>query len=313
MARELLRSSQLRLADLEAFCAVAEHHSYVAAARSTGMSASGVTRAIQGVEAVVGHQLVSRSQRSVSLTPAGEAYYRVAKAALRQLSGANEALSQAAADLSGWVRFSAPSLLESHVLPQALERVAQKHPGLHFDVSFTDAFVDPAQSGLDFAIRGAFPLSSNLIGRTLWKYDRFLCASPHYVESHGSPTQPDALGGHRFLIHTGPRLLRSWHLIRTSEASIVRVHVDAKHRVSSGSGVLQLLLAGEGIARLASWVAQPLIDEGRLVRVCPDYRVVSSDGRQAEMHAVYQGPTPSAGTKAIIKALRDFGAELGLR
>ncbi|SEL11522.1 DNA-binding transcriptional regulator, LysR family [Pseudoxanthomonas sp. GM95] len=313
MARELLRSNQLRLADLEAFCAVAEKLSYVAAARSTGMSASGVTRAIQGVEAVVGHQLVNRSQRGVSLTPAGEAYYRVAKSALRQLSGASETLSQAASDLSGWVRFSAPSLLEAHVLPQALARVALKHPGLHFDVTFTDAFVDPAQSGMDFAIRGAFPLSSNLIGQTLWKYDRFLCASPHYVETHGSPTQPDVLGGHRFLIHTGPRLLRDWHLIRTREGGIVRVHIDATHRVSSGSGVLQLLLAGEGIARLASWVAQPLIDEGRLVRICPGYRVVSSTGKQAEMHAVYQGPTPSAGTKAIIKALRALGSELVLK
>ncbi len=302
MTRSIVRPQQLRIADLEAFCAVAERLSYVAAARSTSMSPSAVTRAIQSVEAALGRELVSRNHRNVSLTPAGEAYYEIAKSALRQLASAGEVFARSASELQGWVRFSAPPILESRLLPEALAEVAARHPSLHLDITYTDAFVDPAQAGLDFAIRGGYPASSSLIGQTLWRYDRYLCASPAYVERHGFPERPEELDGHSFVIHTGPRLLRDWHL--HDGRGTVQVHVDTTHRVNTGSGLTELLLRGVGISRLASWVAQPLLDSGALVRVCPRHTVVSRTGQPAEMHVVYQGHELSGQSRAVIAAVR---------
>jgi DNA-binding transcriptional LysR family regulator len=46
-------------------------------------------------------------------------------------------------------------------------------------------------------------------------------------------------------------------------------------------------LGGVGIGRLASWVAEPFLRDGTLVRVCSDYRIVSSSGQDPVMHAVY--------------------------
>lgn len=302
MPRALHRPDPIRLVDLQAFCAVAEHLSFVAAARSTGMSTSTVTRSVQALEQVLGCELVSRSHRHASLTPAGEAYYQAVKPALRQLADAGEALAQPHGALEGWVRLVAPPVLETRVLPQALAQVCSEHPRLHVDVSFSDSAVDPAEAGLDFAIRGGYPVSSQLIGKTLWRYERWLCASPAYVARHGLPADPQALAPHQFLVHTGPRVLRTWLLQGEGEA--VPVPAVAAHRVSSGASLLALLEAGLGIARVADWIAAPLIAQGRLLRICAGHRLVSRSGRSAEMHVVHQRHALSSASRAVIAAIR---------
>jgi len=296
------RLKSLRISDLEAFCAVAERLSYVAAARSIGMNPSTVTRAVQALEEALGRELVSRNQRNVSLTPAGEAYYEIAKSATRQLSLASDAVAKSSKDLQGWVRFSAPAILETRVLPQALAAVSRAFPKLRLDVTYTDAIVDPAQAGLDFAIRGGYPSDSNLIGQTLWRYDRYLCASPSYVALYGVPSSIGELTRHRFVIHTGPRLLRDWHL--TDGKDVVKLPVDPAHRVSTGPGLIEMVVAGMGITRLASWVAEPMIEAGSLIRICPDYTIVSRLGQQAEMHAVYQSIHISELARVVLDGIK---------
>ena len=62
-------------------------------------------------------------------------------------------------------RLSAPDLLG--VLP-VLRRYAEDYPDVRIDISYTDKWVDPIAEGLDFAVRGGFPASSELLGARLW-------------------------------------------------------------------------------------------------------------------------------------------------
>jgi DNA-binding transcriptional LysR family regulator len=297
----------LRVADLSAYCAVAERRSFVDAARSLGTTPSTVTRAVQSIEALVGEELINRTQRFTSLTPAGEAFYDVAKGVVNLLKDGTDALSKNSGAVSGWVRFSASAILETHFLPEVLLDLTKAHPELKVDVTYTDESVNPAEAGLDFAIRGAYPVDSNLIGQTLWTYDRYLVASSRYIEKYGAVDHPRALNTHRIIMHTGPRILKDWHLKGLNES--VRVKVDPTHRVSTGSGLLAFTLQGMGIARMASWVAEPLIACGQLVRVCPDYVVISSTGRRAEMHAVYQSSALSRRARSVLKFVRQRAAQ----
>lgn len=303
MSRTKTRLESLRIAELAAFCLVAEKRSFVDAARALGATPSSTTRAVQAVEALVGQELVSRTRRAVALTPAGESYYEIAKAALRQLQAGTEAVSRAGLDLRGWVRFSVPAAFQTFFLPDVLAAITARHENLRLDVTYTDLRVDPAQAGLDFAIRGAYPGDSDLIGQTLWRYDRYLCASPDYVAAHGLALVPDDLARHRVVMHTGPRILSDWTLQRGDERQ--RLRIAPAHRVDSGAALVALVQRGLGIGRLASWIADPLIATGRLVRVCPGHVVVSSTGRQAEIHAVYSSRALSRRARVILKELRD--------
>ena len=61
---------------MRAFVAVATHASFAEAARRLRWTPSGVTRAVAGLEAHLGQTLLSRTTRSVRLTPHGEVYLR---------------------------------------------------------------------------------------------------------------------------------------------------------------------------------------------------------------------------------------------
>jgi DNA-binding transcriptional LysR family regulator len=202
----------------------------------------------------------------------------------------------------GRLRFSAPDLLGVTLLPAVLRRYAAEHPGVTVDIHYTDKAIDPIAEGLDFAIRGGFPASSDLLGARLWPYERLLCASPDYVARLGLPREPEELARHRLIMHTGPRVLKDWHLRR--DKRIVRMHAEPAVRVSTSSGLMALALQGVGIARLADWAAAPEIARGTLVRVCPGYTATSARGVAPQMHAVYGSRSLPARARAMLAAIR---------
>lgn len=290
--------------EYQVFCAVAERQSFVLAARALGASPSAVTRAVQALERQVGAQLLLRSKNSVVLTPQGESYFQSARGLLRLESEAREALRDTQSGDHGRLRFSAPDLLGVTLLPAVLRRYAADYPGVTVDINYTDKWVDPIAEGLDFAIRGGFPASSELLGARLWPYARLLCASPDYVARMGLPREPEELARHRLIMHTGPRVLKDWHLRR--DKRIVRMHAEPAVRVSTGSGLMALALQGVGIARLADWAAAPEIARGTLLRVCPGYTATSAQGVAPQMHAVYASRSLPARARPMLAAIRQY-------
>ncbi|MFT8231866.1 LysR substrate-binding domain-containing protein [Pseudomonas guariconensis] len=278
MALDMLR-------EIQAFVTVAHKRSFVAAARALGRSPSAVTRAVQALENNAGAKLLNRSASTVTLTEAGERLLPHAERLLDVQRDAVDALAALSGSSQGWIRFAAPELLGQQLLPAVLASFSQQYPQVTLDVQFSDQALDPLQGKFDFVIRGAFPQSSELIGYPLWSYRRYLYASPDYLARHGMPEHPEALHGHALILHTAPRVLKAWHFYRDGQISSLRPH--PRLRLSAGGAILQSALAGAGIARLADWVAEPMVHAGRLVRVCTDYRLTSSSGQDPQMHALY--------------------------
>lgn len=293
---------------LEAFATVARKRSFVAAARTLGRSPSALTRAVQGLEESAGVKLFNRSSSAVSLTEAGERLLPHACKMLELQREADEDLAGLSGMASGWVRFSAPESLGHGVLPQLIAQYAEGYPDVNVDVIFTDETLDPVRSKLDFSIRGAFAQSSDLIGYPLWSYSRHLYASPGYLQRRGTPEAIEALEAHSLILHTAPRILKEWNFRSEQQAISVRVHPG--FRFSSGVAVFQAALAGIGIARLADWLAEPEVQAGRLRRVCPEYRLTSSNGDSPQMHAVYPAGNLPLRVKALLEVIRGFGHSL---
>ena len=83
-----------RSGEMEVFARVVQEGGFTAAARSLGLTPSGVSKLVARLETRLGTRLLARSTRVVSLTEEGEAYYH---AALRVLKELNEAEHVAAA------------------------------------------------------------------------------------------------------------------------------------------------------------------------------------------------------------------------
>src|SRR5215475_16012585 len=62
-------------ASVKAFVAVADKGGFAKAAREAGAATSSIMRQVDALEEHLGTILLNRSTRSVTLTPAGEAYY----------------------------------------------------------------------------------------------------------------------------------------------------------------------------------------------------------------------------------------------
>lgn len=291
--------------ELQAFCAVVERQSFVTAARMLGRSPSAVTRAVQALEQRLGHELLKRSQKLVGITDAGNTYYAYASEIIAMQDEAEEKLASAAAKPQGWIRFSAPEGMALRLMPKVITRFCEEYPDVQIDVRYADGLIDPTMESLDFAIRGAFPKSSELRAFSLWNYTRYLYASPDYIARRGCPETPEALEGHDFILHTAPRILRDWFLRRGAES--YRLNPRPRHRMSSGVAVYQAALNGMGIVRLADWLCLPAIASGQLVKVCPEWRLTTSAGIDPQMHAVYAGEHLPRRVRLFLNALRAAG------
>lgn len=291
--------------ELQAFCAVVERKSFVVAARMLGRSPSAVTRAVQSLEQQLGQELLRRSHKEVGVTEAGGTYYAYASEMIALQDEAEEKLAGVAAQPQGWIRFSAPESLALRLMPEMIARFGTAYPDVQIDVRYADGLLDPIKESLDFAIRGAFPQSSELRAFPLWNYRRYLYASPDYVARRGLPQTPEALAGHDFVIHTAPRVLRDWFLRRGGDS--YRLNPQPRHRFSSGIAVYQAALHGMGIVRLADWLCRPAEAAGQLVRICPDWHLTSSTGVEPRMHAVYAGERMPRRVRLFLQALREAG------
>lgn len=290
--------------EIRAFCAVVEKSSFVGAARQLGRSPSAMTRAVQTLEAALGRELLQRSQKLVGLTAAGESYYAYAKQLLQLQDAAEDELASLSGVPQGWIRFSAPEYLALEFLPKVITTFSRQYPEVQFDARFTDDQLDPIQEGLDFAIRGGFPQSSELIGYPLWDYQRYLYASPAYIALRGLPLDPRELEQHDLIMHTAPRILKDWHFFSVEDQ--YRCKVEPRYRFSSGVAVYHAARAGAGIARLGIWLGKVAEKDGSLVRVCPAYRVRSSSGTDPQMHAVYARGRQPKRVKLFLETIRQM-------
>lgn len=116
---------------LRSFVAIADTGSFTAAAERVFRTPSAVSMQIKRLEEVLGVSVFKRDARNVSLTPDGEVLIGYAR---RLLALNRETMSRfVSPDVSGVVKIGAPSDYGEFVLPQALRRFAQTHPGVMVD------------------------------------------------------------------------------------------------------------------------------------------------------------------------------------
>src|SRR4051812_14405074 len=89
-----------QLDGLTAFCKVAGHRGFTAAAADLEVSPAALSQAIRQLETRLGARLLNRTTRSVSLTEAGEAYLARVGPAVKQLVEAAEDMARCRADLA---------------------------------------------------------------------------------------------------------------------------------------------------------------------------------------------------------------------
>lgn len=190
-----------RFQELTAFIAVVETGGFSAAARKTGDSQSGISKAVNALEKRLGVALLHRSTRKVTLTEQGQKYYERTKPLLDEIQVADGELTSSVQTVSGLMRIAAPSTFgRLHVLPLIPELLSQ-HPGLRIDLVLSDALRDMLEDRIDLAIRISQINDPDSVVRRVTGTSLVCAGSRRYFEQHGIPETPADLADHNCLIY----------------------------------------------------------------------------------------------------------------
>ncbi len=151
MTAPILRTRPIGVGHLRAFCSVARHLNFRAAADDLSVTQSAVSRQIQGLEAEVGLALFHRHTRAVELTSAGAALLAAVAPSLERMDSAVRHVRATAGRKQISVTTFA-SFASMWLIPR-LEKFQQSAPDVDVRVDGTEALVDLDLSDVDVALR----------------------------------------------------------------------------------------------------------------------------------------------------------------
>lgn len=182
---------------MRAFTRIVERRSFTQAADDLGLPRSSVTDAVKALEARLGVRLLQRTTRHVSPTLDGEVYYQRCLRLIADVEDAEGAF--ASVKPRGLLHVDVHGTLASHVVVPHLPEFMAEYPDIELLFSEGDRYVDLIREGVDCVVRVGALSDSDLVARRLTMLDEVTCASPSYLERHGTPRDIDALDGHRMV------------------------------------------------------------------------------------------------------------------
>jgi DNA-binding transcriptional LysR family regulator len=255
--------------DLKLFARVAALGTLSAAARERDVPVSQVSRALSRIEKTCGARLIHRSTHGLALTAEGETFLDYCRRIAGTLESLEADFAGKAREPSGLVRVAASTVIAQHLLLPSLAGLSERHPRLRVELEVSDLLVDMAREGIDIAIRTATALPETMVARQIGTLGRALYAAPSYAERFGLPAHPNELHAHRLIANSAATQLNQWSFVVDGQP--LKLTIEGHWR-SNDTGVgASMTLQGLGIGRLATLVGDPLLAQGKLVRVLSDF------------------------------------------
>jgi DNA-binding transcriptional LysR family regulator len=288
------------LESLTIFARVAELASFTQAADQLALPKARVSTAVQTLEAQLGTRLLHRTTRSVRMTPDGEAFYARCKAVLADVDDLGALFQQTPTALRGRLRVDMPTAMAREIVIPRLGEFLASHPLIDIELGSTDRRVDLVHEGFDCVVRVGALGDSELIARPLGHYRMVNCASPAYLAAHGTPTCLDDLDAH-WLVHYSSLLgtgSPGWEYV---EGHRVRFKpMRGRLTVNNAHAYKAACVAGLGLIQAPA--IAPLVDDGTLVEVLPQFRAAPMPVSLLYAHR--------GGLSKRLKALMDWLAQV---
>ncbi len=290
------------LNDMVFFAEVAERGGFAAAGRALGIPKSRLSRRVAELEARLGVQLLQRSTRQLSLTPAGELYLRHSIAMRDAAEAAAEAMAQIQTEPRGMVRISCPVTLAQSGFGVLISQFMLRYPAVQVDMRILNRPVDLIEEGVDLAlrVRPVIEDSTTLVAKQLAVSRGVLVASPEQLHRQGPVKTVDDLERLDTVAMSAADGRASWCL--DGPGGVVRTIQHRPRYVADDLLTLKFaVVEGVGASVLPDYMCRQELDAGSLVEVLPGW-----GPPQGILHAVFPA------RRALVPAIRrliDFLAE----
>ena len=256
----------------ETFIAVIDCGSFVQAAKKMGVAPSVITRRINLLEQELKVQLLIRTTRRLSLTRAGESYYRDMQPLVEHWYAVCESVQDDQQALSGKLSV-AISVYLSRLLQPAIVTFIQQNPEVELHCYQVQSQVDCLRDQIDVMIGPDHLIADTegMIARPIGNSASQLYASPEYVKRYGVPKRLTELKCHRVI---------AWK--RRDQSKPIwqmhgsRVSITAKLVFNDWEMAIAAARAGEGIVLIPPAIVHQYIESGDLLPVLSECQTSST-------------------------------------
>lgn len=253
------------------FCRIVELGSFTQAAEAQNIPRATATQAIKDLEAHLGARLLERTTRQVKPTPDGEHFYQRCLIILAELDDAEASLNQTTANPSGVLRLDLHGSHATNIVLPNIDDFHRRYPRIDVRLSCGDRLVDLVAEGIDCVIRSGHPRDSSLVIKRLAMIPEVMCASPLYLERHGTPQHPDELKHHQAVGFFSRGYDSSYPFECRVDGEVKEYDLPSWISVNEARAYIASALSGCGLIQLPRLDTQQYLDSGELVEVLADY------------------------------------------
>ena len=285
------------LNDMVFFAEVAERGGFTTAGKALGVPKSRLSRRIADLEASLGVQLLQRSTRRLSLTPAGELYLRHCAAMRDAAQAAAEAVAQVQTEPRGTLRLSCPVTLAQESVGPLLPLFMARFPQVRIEMRVLNRPVDPVEEGVDIAlrVRPVIEDSATLAARHLGTSRGLWVASATRMRSHGPVVGPEDLARIDTVAMSSGGEGRAGQSLNGPDGRLHHMTHFPRYVVDDLLTLKFAILQGVGAGMLPDYMCRAELKSGELVEVLPGW-----EPPPAVVHAVY------APRRALVPAVRQL-------
>ena len=222
-----------------------------------------VSKYVKSLEDDLGIQLFDRTTRRVSLSETGAAYLELCRDLIEQFDEVEATVRAVHTAPKGRIRISAPTAFGELHLVQALAGFQMQYPEIAIDLDLSNRRVSLVEEGFDLVIRIGQLTDSSMIAKKLTNIRVVVCASPYYLENHGTPKHPEELIKHNCLVDNNIRAGRHWPFKVGGKE--LKIDISGNFQANSPSAIRRMVTHGVGIGFCPIYVLHEDIKTGRVV------------------------------------------------
>jgi LysR family transcriptional regulator for bpeEF and oprC len=249
---------------------VVETNSFSKAAETLSLAPSSVTSIIKNLEAFLDVRLLQRTTRRLNLTADGTEYFDRCRQILHFIEETEASLHSATRQPKGRLRVDMPGSIGRMIVLPKLAEFEKRYPDIELMIGLTDRPVDLIQEGVDCVIRTGALADSSLVAKRIGLLHWVTCATPEYLQFHGTPKTIAELDKHRAVNYFSSGTGRVSPFYFSVDGKDTPVQMQGNIAVNQSEAYLSCGLEGLGLLQLSAYNVIPHLESGRLVSVLQD-------------------------------------------
>ncbi len=259
--------------DLFLFIKVAQFGSFTKAAKELGIYQSTISRRILSLEESLGTKLIVRTANHFELSLYGQRLYENLIGQEDLLENKIFSALQNEDLVFGEIRVMLPHSLPLQIITPKIPDFMAKHPNLKARIYFQNHEVNLQKDYIDLAIVYGLPEQQAQRVKLIHRAELVAVCTPEYIEQYGYLTDPADIDDHQIIVvlRDHGEIINRTNIVHNETQQITTININHTLATNNFMHNLELVETGKFIAVFYVSAVEKAINEGKYIRVLPDY------------------------------------------